>query len=1400
MGLTRTRFVTTRLVLSSEETSDAPLALAFRELCKRIRSPAWKPSLLVVLGHDPEKRRDELERTIREDEAAEALDGELRAFFDLVLAPVMQERESVLVNTIHECVQQEMQAQQLIIQNQQQRLTQLTQEVEQWEKQAAHLKAKVDRRVAENNALRKEQYRQLLMLRDIMSKQGTEPGALSALNEAIAGVLAGKQQTLAPETTQSNNDGDQGKAPGRGWTTLNSNAQVLHREKEKWEQRAREAAVECQELRDKIVRLTQENMTYQATCAESVPWFLKPESAVTERQRIADAVCSYHGKWEDVGDSLVELLNNDILWAAVEQSARRGGKRRTARGLEAALAQIDNWAQPASIEEEHASDKEQESTASLLGRRRSTFTDLGRPIPCRACNGVGYIHADLGDNSTNDSDSYLRKTLEQVLELKTHLEKANTKALTLEGQLQLAHMHSAQLQEEIQQAELIKTSAMDSCLQTDLDEEEGLDLDEIMRSAYGKDTIATDTLRAGPRQNRRNTQYEHLIVELKSSLADKDGGLAESRRALDVAQTRTVTLQRALQKEKDAHAQELAMLKTSLAFSLKTRNTKIEERQAAVKLLMKKFAKKTPHSQPAKLSSATTLPTMNESDHDEDSDSSQEDEGDTNDSAVLVETHQNEQSSEQHEVTRTEALVRRYAEDIIRVRKEYETQQELLQKAETEMVEEDEKRSRTNSISQGSLVVSLASHPRDLFKALSTTQTDLLKLRRASQRSSALQTDRLLTLTTHLGHMSEELCTLRKRNLAELEFWKLECEKLQNTNKALEAEQQIYQKQLSEARDEEFGDASSGVCFMCEKHKKRLVQISKELLNQAQASGVEPEVEVPAQSALTEAERKLVSSVLMDLESIYSGMTAAKQKVTREVVATHLGNALNVSPRSARRTTVASPRSDSKDARPNNQSSGGGSPLPTRTAASSPRKSFAGIKSSGSTRQLKRTGETLNGKAKASPSPTRAIQEYSTPADPELAANATTDSETVKEIVSPHHRKTLVQEILEGGGFLLTKHGLALDGQKLPDAPEIEPRLEKQTDSEPDNNADPSTPQRARSAPLHRNEYESQNSDHEDTFTLREEQFPQFPLLGGSNDIERDPEVIRQLRLLVKQSSAAKERLSVSGWEILVLRMQCVAGEQRLDQLKHTADMRANIYPDGTRRPTGYKIVSTCATMAKIVQQRKSALSEANSAREISRRDLKNAQALLIHGVAMLLDNLSRKGKPTIELTELLYPAQGGSPRRSPTSNRLLYPATKVHLNHLPQTQQIPTTTFPALVGSAPDQPARSMMRSEEKAAEGSSYNEGYHLPHRLIKSAGPRPFHLVHSSIGSLQGSMPFPDPTYLRSIHESRNAGSAATSTVSEHYTPVRPRSSPAGPRLMSPRNHDFAPSATLTETPYN
>jgi hypothetical protein len=60
-------------------------------------------------------------------------------------------------------------------------------------------------------------------------------------------------------------------------------------------------------------------------------------------------------------------------------------------------------------------------------------------------------------------------------------------------------------------------------------------------------------------------------------------------------------------------------------------------------------------------------------------------------------------------------------------------------------------------MNSGDVVVSMASHPRELLKA----------------RSTAKAVAMLVGAQNHLGHMFQRLRPLRKRNLAELEFWSM---------------------------------------------------------------------------------------------------------------------------------------------------------------------------------------------------------------------------------------------------------------------------------------------------------------------------------------------------------------------------------------------------------------------------------------------------------------------------------------------------------------------------------------------------------------------------------------------------------------------------------------------------
>lgn len=115
--------------------------------------------------------------------------------------------------------------------------------------ESAQLRAQLDRRVADTNALRKEYYKQLLMLRDMVNKQKNDPRTLSALNDAISNANnSGRDSGKADATRNGTTMGSAGSNT-RQLQMLDTSYQhsetsmspSMRREREKWEQRAHEA-------------------------------------------------------------------------------------------------------------------------------------------------------------------------------------------------------------------------------------------------------------------------------------------------------------------------------------------------------------------------------------------------------------------------------------------------------------------------------------------------------------------------------------------------------------------------------------------------------------------------------------------------------------------------------------------------------------------------------------------------------------------------------------------------------------------------------------------------------------------------------------------------------------------------------------------------------------------------------------------------------------------------------------------------------------------------------------------------------------------------------------------------------------------------------------------------------
>jgi hypothetical protein len=170
----------------------------------------------------------------------------VEVFFNEHLARAIQIRESQLVNTIHECVQQE-------LQRLQRRVQTLEHHASESDKTRAYLQSKLDRRVEESNALRKEYYKHLLMLRDLVGKRRHDPRTLKAVEDEIAAVVQGGEASatttakagaawLYPRTPTRDESGATGNVGSTAAITATPSSMGMRKEKEKWEERAREAA------------------------------------------------------------------------------------------------------------------------------------------------------------------------------------------------------------------------------------------------------------------------------------------------------------------------------------------------------------------------------------------------------------------------------------------------------------------------------------------------------------------------------------------------------------------------------------------------------------------------------------------------------------------------------------------------------------------------------------------------------------------------------------------------------------------------------------------------------------------------------------------------------------------------------------------------------------------------------------------------------------------------------------------------------------------------------------------------------------------------------------------------------------------------------------------------------
>ncbi|KAJ0393170.1 hypothetical protein P43SY_004170 [Pythium insidiosum] len=1226
------RFTTPLPSFAAEQAHGSPLFEAFEQLMGHVS--AWASRMATPAADARGQCVDTFPAWLA---------AEVRSFVDDTLASAIQQRESTLVNLLHDLFQQELQTHQQQAQRHHEQINALQTKLDASEREQSHMQSKLDRRIAENNELRKDFYKQLLMLRELVSKQRGDPRAVKALDDAIATVMLGKEKaagflamtapgatTAASLTAAWGDDRATSKGDSAAADIGASSALTLRREKDKWEQRARETAAECQRLHEQVLVLQQQLDDLRG--ADGELWFSSVQAGGLERQRITDSVYRSRCSWEDVGDAIVELLNNETIWGAVQGSAFRDKGGRASRGLEALLHRMDSMSLLSDAAgEDHAEvlkQLEEETTGAhdkrTLTRRRSAMSQAGRLVACRTCNGCGYLDASAtttnqsDEPSASEDDSYLRKTLAQVLELKAALEEANVRHSRLEQELQRTVLDGAKAKEQLERIEFIRSHGVDVSQQVDLDGEEEVDLEAIM-TAYA-DPSAPSQGRTGARWK----QYEHLIVELKNSLSERDAGLAELRAALADAQSRLVSVQRDSQKAQETHQHAVLALKTSLVLAMKTRNDVIEERQAAVKLLMKNAERKNSALVPGRQSS-----------EDEDAKQEAQSSGDVGSSGDSIDVIAD--VDELDEVKRSEVVARRYSEAVSRVHQEFEEQQALLKQMEDELGQDIDKRKRTNSITMGSIVVSMTSHPRDLFKALATAHTDLTNLRRSSQRAAALQTDRLLTLTTHLAHISEELCMVRKRTSAELEYWKLECEKMQNNGKMLTTDLQRTQQLLQEARERSAlavapgQTALVGGCTLCAKHQARLLEISNSML---ESGPNEPATAKP--SGLSDSERASLGAILLELESLYTTFTSSKQQNAREFITRAL-----VGP-SADVHLFANPSSEGS-ASMEALVLHGASITPSQVSTPSHHRKKIVRKILTEQEALRRQRARMMQMMEEQGDAMQRLASSEVPGESDGIDAA--DQDSVLQDLIPY--STFIDEYGRQIYYIDEEVEDSDDesGKSLVDDGGDASQVRGASDDSSDRHTVAYSIQIP--TPAHPADEESSREQAEPKWSpLSQSPRRHFALLGGSDDISKDPEVITQLRDLVQHNTTSRELLALTNWKILICHLRAQRDQRRLVFMNEL--LRTN---GGKPAFVSGLLCSIRGTMQKLVQFREMTLHSASQLQDDMRKQSHRAQAHQ-RGIRFAPAGDGEHVSMMHSVSQIL-PSQGSTPSHSPPKSSL---------------------------------------------------------------------------------------------------------------------------------------------------
>ncbi|KAG9414264.1 hypothetical protein AC1031_013459 [Aphanomyces cochlioides] len=727
----------------------------------------------------------------------------VQSFFDTTLADAIQERETKYVNTMTEVFRQEMKERNDALAKLSTKCSQLESRVVEGDQTASVLHAKLDRRNHEMDVLRRTHFKELLMLREMVTKQKTDTRTLKALEDALA---VGRS---------SNNEGDDG-TPGdslrRNSASLSIEARLellkidvekrkkfndaLRDERDKWQQRAVEAIEQVEALKSVLHTKRDANSSgdphlstaYLSLSPSSSPWWAGgPEGGMHERDAIETAIANHELTSDDVASALIEVLGTIDVWPALGALMQQAPEGPAACGfasllgspLALVMGRHPSWSSSSPSADGDAArldEKEQADEANLSLNNTQ----------CSKCHGTGFVDAN---EVAAEADSE-RERVKALLKtsLREELQACQTRVVDLE----IAHDEVESTKRALV-ASVAEYQTTLNNVHTQVAADTKAREDARLALEQSKKHIATQTsdgavdskpLNGGrrhaaiARQASAPTEAELGILSraaLEDLLAEKCTTINE----LEAAQLRQVfniaELQRQVVESTDQLTsfhrsadtaqqllrQEITVLRDTLASIQSQSSVAMLEKQATLSSFLAKT--KTDHMMNRPMHFESTMPPRDAS------------------RASLMVVNQTQEAKLLEAIEWSDVDVQ--AEELAQATAEAACRAEAeLDDLPLCFIKED---ARIDE-------VPLPDEVTDLKDRIQTMQVEAEAAKTASRKMHTVQMSRIVTLSSHLSKLASEMLVLRKKSSAEVAFWKTECEKQDQAMQCLVTEFNLY--------------------------------------------------------------------------------------------------------------------------------------------------------------------------------------------------------------------------------------------------------------------------------------------------------------------------------------------------------------------------------------------------------------------------------------------------------------------------------------------------------------------------------------------------------------------------------------------------------------------------------